>query len=209
MQFKLIPELTNNQYSMEILFNGFGNEQLTEEQEKELIQDYAPCIEYKDITFIGNYFYDEKAKKVKKYEEKKQEIPVGNIKEKVDTKDEGVQTEEEKKITELQGKEIQAPEVSKLTAIIIPKEDKENINKVSLIVKNNVIIINDTLKIKYVINSSQILDNELGGSLNTKDKVAKAKCYLFADKVIEAIKEKLEEIRQANSNFEEEQTITL
>lgn len=48
-------KIKDNVYSVEISFKNFGRPSLTDEEEKELLENYASKISYKDIDF-KNYF---------------------------------------------------------------------------------------------------------------------------------------------------------
>lgn len=55
MDLKYDPNLSNNIRSIKITVNEFGSRTLTPEEELEILDNYRPYIQYKDIDFTGSY----------------------------------------------------------------------------------------------------------------------------------------------------------
>lgn len=69
--------------------------------------------------------------------------------------------------------------------------------------------VDENLHITFSVDSTKIPDSELNNVMNTKEKMAQAKVVLFAEKIREAISEKLAEIRDMSNKFECETSYTL
>lgn len=208
MKLSINKTLENNIYGVKINFAEYGSPTMTTDEEKELIQDFAPMFNLKDVTFSGKYYYDEKDKLVKQYIEPKKEIDDKNL----SKTDIGIQTEEDKKKEELQNKEKlhSEKEITKVNILKLEEiKDNLNLQPVSLVINDRIIILNETLELQYFIKSNQVLDQEVGNSLKDKGLVAQAKVQLFADKIIQKITEILEDLRQRKTAFEKKEEITL
>lgn len=69
--------------------------------------------------------------------------------------------------------------------------------------------VDENLHIYFSVDCTKIPDSELNDVMDTKEKLATAKVVLFAEKIREAISEKLKEIREMNNKFEGEESYTL
>lgn len=180
MKLSMDKQINENVYSVDIKFSEYGSSNITLEEEKELIQDFAPQFNLRDIVFKGNYIYDDKEKIVKQYI-----VP-----------EEPVVAEGENTATGDTG------EVGKTETLNTEATESIDYKEVSLIVTDKVVSINENLELRYVIKSSQILDEEVGNSLNNKGLVAQAKVQLFEDKIIEKITKIMNDLKARKTNFE-------
>lgn len=70
---------------------------------------------------------------------------------------------------------------------------------------NKKYIIDENLDIEFVIDVTKLRDDEVGTVFDTKEMLGEAKAVLFANKVIDAIKSRLAEIRALSNTFEGEE----
>lgn len=183
MKLSIDKQINENVYSVNIKFGEYGSTTITAEEEKELLQDFAPCFYLRDVNFKGMYVYDKENKIVKEYMKPEEEVPAE------------VKTEEELGIGE---PDISVTDGEGEIVAIDGLEYQEVITNVN----DKLVDINDELELKCVIKSTQILDNEVGNSLDNKGLVAQAKIQLFTDKIIEKITKIMDELKQRKTNFE-------
>lgn len=58
MKLGYIPSMENNVRTMKVYVKSLGSSTLTEVQEQSIISDYAPTLQYKDLTFSGKFNVD-------------------------------------------------------------------------------------------------------------------------------------------------------
>jgi hypothetical protein len=81
--------------------------------------------------------------------------------------------------------------------------DETNGELVTLSLVNQVFIINKDLVSTFSIATKDVLNSELGASiLNTKDRVAEAKCILYKNVITKAIEDIITTIKSKENNFE-------
>ena len=73
---------------------------------------------------------------------------------------------------------------------------------ITLTTPNKEIAINELLEVGYTIHISEVSDDELHATLNTKDLICKAKIQLFIDKLAEKISSILAELAKTLDDFE-------
>jgi hypothetical protein len=60
MKLGYIPSMDNNVRTMKIYVKSLGSLTLTPELEQSILSDYAPTLQYKDLTFSGKFNIDAK-----------------------------------------------------------------------------------------------------------------------------------------------------
>lgn len=94
--------------------------------------------------------------------------------------------------------------------VTVEEADNESVVEVSITdLINKQYPVDENLHITFSIDSTKIPDSELNNVMNTKEKLAISKVVLFAEKIREAISEKLTEIRGMSNKFEGETEYTL
>lgn len=88
-------------------------------------------------------------------------------------------------------------------------KDDANGTDVNLTISNRSVIIDDTLKCSFKLSIDEIGADEIKGTLNTADIVAKAKIQLFTDKIVDKIKTVLATHASALDGWEGEETVTV
>jgi hypothetical protein len=58
MKLGYLPNMSNNVRTMKVFVKSIGSSTLTPEQEQAIIDDYAPTLQYKDLTFSGKFNVD-------------------------------------------------------------------------------------------------------------------------------------------------------
>ena len=58
MKLGYIPAMSNNVRTMKVYVKSLGSLTLTPEAEQSIIDDYAPTLQYKDLTFTGKFNVD-------------------------------------------------------------------------------------------------------------------------------------------------------
>lgn len=58
MKLGYIPAMDNNVRTMKVYVKSLGSSTLTEAQESSILSDYAPTLQYKDLTFSGKFNVD-------------------------------------------------------------------------------------------------------------------------------------------------------
>ena len=76
-------------------------------------------------------------------------------------------------------------------------------DKVTLSLINKVIDVNKDFNASLTIETKTIKDSELGTHLTTKDEVAEAKCWLFYDIIVNAVKDKVVAMKSKETDFED------
>lgn len=87
------------------------------------------------------------------------------------------------------------------------ESDDVGAEEVKLSVPQRMIKVDDSFIAKYEVSVSDILDNELGTRLSTKELVCQAKARLFEVKVVDKVRELLSDLKLKNTKFEEEAPI--
>lgn len=94
--------------------------------------------------------------------------------------------------------------------VTVEEADKESVVEITITdLINKQYPVDENLHITFSIDSTKIPDSELNEVMDTKEKMAQAKVVLFAEKIREAISEKLIEIRGLSNKFEGETSYTL
>lgn len=94
--------------------------------------------------------------------------------------------------------------------VTVEEVDDDNVVEITITdLINKQYPVDENLHITFSIDSTKIPDSELNEVMDTKEKLAQAKVVLFAEKIREAISEKLEEIRNMSNKFEGETSYTL
>lgn len=78
-------------------------------------------------------------------------------------------------------------------------------DKVTLSLINKVIDINKDFNTTLSIETKTIKDSEIGTHLTTKDEVAEAKCWLFYDIIVNAVKDKVVAMKSKETDFEDKE----
>ena len=65
--------------------------------------------------------------------------------------------------------------------------------------------INKDFNANLTIETKTIKDSELGTHLTTKDEVAEAKCWLFYDVIVNAVKDKVVAMKLKETDFEDKE----
>lgn len=78
-------------------------------------------------------------------------------------------------------------------------------DKITLSLVNKVIDINKDFNTSLMIETKTIKDSELGTHLTTKDEVAEAKCWLFYDVIVDAVKDKVTAMKSKETDFEDKE----
>lgn len=94
--------------------------------------------------------------------------------------------------------------------VTVDEADGESVVEVTITdLINKQYTVDENLHITFFIDATKIPDTELNDVMNTREKMATAKVVLFAEKIREAIAEKLTEIRGMSNKFEGETSYTL
>lgn len=152
MKLSYKPNHKDNKYSIEVFVSQKGTTSLTEEEEKDILENYNRSIQFKNIVFEG--YYDVQNKKI-----------------------------------------IRVPKAEE-------SQDQTGI-KVTLNLVNKKILINHDLNEYFEISLNQIKDSEVTDRY-TKDQVAEMKTLLFFDKLEEAIKKEVLDMKDRETDFESE-----
>ena len=152
MKLSYKPNHKDNNYSIEVFVSQKGTTSLTEEEEKDILENYNRSIQFKNIVFEG--YYDVQNKKI-----------------------------------------IRVPKAEE-------SQDQTGI-KVTLNLVNKKILINHDLNEYFEISLNQIKDSEVTDRY-TKDQVAEMKTLLFFDKLEEAIKKEVLDMKDRETDFESE-----
>ena len=88
---------------------------------------------------------------------------------------------------------------------IVKATDDSDGDKVTLSLVNKVIDINKDFNASLSIETKTIKDSELGTHLTTKDEVAEAKCWLFYDVIVNAVKDKVVAMKLKETDFEDKE----
>lgn len=152
MKLSYKPKHIDNKYSIEVFVSQKGTTSLTEEEEKDILENYNRSIQFKNIVFEG--YYDVQNKKI-----------------------------------------IRVPKAEE-------SQDQTGI-KVTLNLVNKKILINHDLNEYFEISLNQIKDGEVPERY-TKDQVAEMKTLLFFDKLEEAIKKEVLDMKDRETDFESE-----
>ena len=91
----------------------------------------------------------------------------------------------------------------------VVEDETELIDKVTLTVLQRVVKLDDTFAVKYEVNTSQILADELGTELINETLVCQAKTLLFESKVLDEVKVKLDAVKLLGNDFEKVSPITV
>lgn len=198
MILEINRNVENNKFQTLVAFKEFGGLDITADDEKELLVNYPITINYKDIIFSGKFkvvngevIYVDKEKLVPP------EITLINASTNLQEHTEDEHTKENlEKAKTLQEQKNEKEE--------LPKED---IQEVRIALVDKMLVLNDNFQAKYEISKSQILDNEIGKVLNSKELVCQAKIKLFEEKIKETAEMLLRELKAKNNNFDKETPI--
>ena len=80
-------------------------------------------------------------------------------------------------------------------------------DKITLSLINKVIDVNKDFNATLSIETKTIKDSELGTHLTTKDEVAEAKCWLFYDIIVNAVKDKVVAMKSKETDFEDNEVL--
>lgn len=80
-------------------------------------------------------------------------------------------------------------------------------DKVTLSLINKVIDVNKDFNASLTIETKTIKDSELGTHLTSKDEVAEAKCWLFYDIIVNAVKDKVVAMKSKETDFEDNEVL--
>lgn len=100
--------------------------------------------------------------------------------------------------------------VNNMPVVTVEETDGESVVEVAITdLINKQYPVDENLHITFSIDSTKIPDSDLNQIFDTREKMAQAKVILFAEKIREAITEKLAEIRGLSNKFEGETSYTL
>lgn len=91
----------------------------------------------------------------------------------------------------------------------VVESDIENGDRVGLSVLQRELVIDSTFATKFETDVSKILSDEIGVELINETLVCQAKSLLFENKVLEAIEEKLTNVKSLNNDFEKQSPIVV